>query len=212
MNIINKSSFKNEDEEDEKKEENKKEDDLLVKKLLKTRTILLNGEINKDLSQRIINNMLILEADDKDAPIKVFIDSPGGDLHAGYAIYDMLRFISCPIYTIGMGLIASAGALILLAPELDKRYALPNSMYLIHQPLIGGVLRGVEADIEIQAKEIEKAREHLNILISKKTNQELEKVITDTERDYWMDSKEAKDYNLVSSIVESREELNNLIK
>lgn len=190
----------------EEKEKSPKNDtpDAFNVKFLKTRQILLSGEINKALAEKVIKQLLILEADSSD-PIRIFIDSPGGDADAGYAIFDMIRFINAPVYTIGMGLVASAGALVLLAAPKERRIALPNSHYLIHQPLSG--IQGTATEIEIHAKEIEKLREKLNKLISFETGKDLEKVAEDTERDYWMNAEEALDYGLVSKIVKTRSEL-----
>jgi ATP-dependent Clp protease, protease subunit len=178
--------------------------DELAQKMLKTRTILLTGEVNKDLGEKIVKQLLLLEAD-SDEPIKLFIDSPGGDADAGYAIYDMIRFIKPDVYIVGMGLVASAGALILLAAPIDRRIALPNSHYLIHQPLSG--MKGVASDLQIHAEEVEKLRNKINELIAKETGQTVDKVSRDTDRDFWMSAQEAKDYGLVSKIVVTREEL-----
>ena len=176
----------------------------LIEKMLKTRTILLSGEIDKSLAERVVRQLLLLE-DLGDDPVHVFIDSPGGDADAGFAVYDMIRFIKPTVYTIGMGLVASAGALILLAADKDHRRGLPNSHYLIHQPLSG--MRGVATDIEIHAKEIERMRSRINHLISDATGKPLEQVEKDTDRDFWMNSDEARDYGLISGIITSRLEL-----
>ncbi len=178
--------------------------DALLAKFLKTRQILLTGEVNKALAEKIIRQLLILEADSSE-PIRVFIDSPGGDVDAGYAIFDMIRFIDAPVYTIGMGLVASAGALILLASPKERRIALPNSHYLIHQPLSG--IKGVATDIEIHAAEIEKVRVKINTLISHETGVDLEQVQKDTDRDYWMNAEEAQKYGLIGKIAGSRKDL-----
>ena len=178
--------------------------DPLMMKMLKTRSILLAGEVNKPLAERVVRSLLVLEAT-SDEPIKVFIDSPGGDVDAGYAIFDMIRFVNAPVWTIGMGLVASAGALILLAAPAERRVGLPNSHYLIHQPLSG--MRGVATDIEIHAKEIERARERINKLIAEETGKPLDQVSRDTDRDYWLNADEAKDYNLISRVVAKRSEL-----
>ena len=178
--------------------------DPLMLKMLKTRSILLSGEVNKQLAERVVRSLLVLEATSDD-PIKVFIDSPGGDVDAGYAIFDMIRFVNAPVWTIGMGLVASAGALILLAAPKDRRVGLPNSHYLIHQPLSG--MRGVATDIEIHAKEIERARERINQLIADETGKPLDQVARDTDRDYWLNAEEARDYNLISRITGTRKDL-----
>ena len=192
------------EEESEEKVENTKGSEALIGKLLETRQIMLSGEVNKALAEKIVNQLLILESNNDD-PIYVFIDSPGGDVDSGYAIFDMMRFIKAPVYTIGMGLVASAGALIFLAAPKDRRIALPNSHYLIHQPLSG--MRGVATDIEIHAQELEKAKEKINLLISEETGVKLEQVKKDTERDYWMNAQEALEYGLAGKIISKRTEL-----
>lgn len=190
--------------DDDKKEEKVEEPDMLMQKMLKTRTILLSGEINKALAEKVIKQLLLLEADGDD-PIKVFIDSPGGDANAGYAIFDMIRFVKPLVYTIGMGLVASAGALILLAAPKERRLAFANSSYMIHQPLSG--IRGVATEIEIHATEIEKLRVKLNKLISEETGNDIKQVELDTDRDCWLDGEEALEYGLVSKIVVTRSEM-----
>ncbi len=192
------------EDDDARRDDNERAGDMLVQKMLKTRTILVSGEINKGLAERVVRQLLLLE-DAADDPVRVFIDSPGGDADAGYAIFDVMRFITPRVYTIGMGLVASAGALILLAAEKDYRFGLPNSHYLIHQPISG--MLGVATDIEIHAREIERTRERINKLISEETGQELSKVEKDTDRDYWMGAEEAKDYGLISRIVKNRAEV-----
>ncbi len=195
---------------DDEDEEEKKEDDKKASgpdwsdKFLKTRTILLSGEVNKPLAERIVRQLLLLEAESAD-PIKVMIDSPGGDVDAGYAIFDMIRFVNAPVYTIGMGLVASAGALILLAAPKERRIGFPNSQYLIHQPLSG--MRGVATEIEIHAAQIEKVRLKLNKLIADETGQKLAQVEKDTDRDYWMAADEAVKYGLLSRVASKRAEL-----
>lgn len=190
--------------DEDKKEEKVEEPDMLMQKMLKTRTILLSGEINKALAEKVIKQLLLLEADGDD-PIKVFIDSPGGDANAGYAIFDMIRFVKPQVYTIGMGLVASAGALILLAATKDKRLAFANSSYMIHQPLSG--MRGVATEIEIHATEIEKMRVKINELIAEETGKDIKQVEIDTDRDCWLNGEEALEYGLVSKIVVTRSEM-----
>ncbi|MDR1277425.1 MAG: ATP-dependent Clp protease proteolytic subunit, partial [Treponema sp.] len=191
-------------EEDEDEDEDSKQagPDPLIQKMLKTRTILLSGEIKKDLAERTIRQLLLLE-DMGDDPIRIFIDSPGGDADAGYAIFDMIRFIKPPVWTIGMGLVASAAAIIQLASPRERRVGLPNSHYLIHQPLSG--IRGVATDIEIHARELDKLREKINRLIADETGNPLEQVEQDTDRDYWMSAEEAAKYGLISRIITRRE-------
>lgn len=194
--------YNNEEEQEQDKKQGPNE--MLVEKMMETRTLLLSGEVNKELAERVIRQLILLESKGDD-PIKVFIDSPGGDADAGYAIFDMMRFIKPEVYTVGMGLVASAGALVLLASPKEHRIALPNSHYLIHQPLSG--IRGVATEIEIHARELEKMREKINRLISKETGQDYEKVVKDTDRDFWMNADEAREYGLVSRIVTTRADL-----
>lgn len=192
------------DDEEDKKKPVKEDPDALILKFMKTRQVLLSGEINKDMAEKIIRQLLVLEAD-SEAPVYAFIDSPGGDVDAGFAIFDIIRFVKAPVYTVGMGLVASAAALILLAAPPEKRIALPNSHYLIHQPLSG--IRGVATEIEIHAQHLEKLREKLNNIIAGQTGKPLDVVRKDTDRDYWMNAEEAKDYGLISKIVQTRNEL-----
>lgn len=190
------------DEEDEKKQ---KAPEQFSEKFLKTRQIILTGEINKELADSIVRQLLILDSEDEKSPIYMYIDSPGGDVDAGFAIFDMIRFINAPVYLIGMGLIASAATLVLLAVDKEFRIGLPNSRYLIHQPL--GGMRGVATDIEIYAKDMEKIRVKLNSLIAEQTGTSLEQVTKDTERDFWLDSDEAVKYGLISKIISKKSEL-----
>ena len=174
------------------------------KKFLETRQILLSGEVNKALAEKIVRQLLVLEAA-SDKPIYIYIDSPGGDVDAGYAIFDMIRFVKAPVYCVGMGLVASAGALILLAADKSRRVGLPNSHYLIHQPLSG--IKGVATDIEIHAQELEKTKAKINDLIAQETGKPLEQVAKDTDRDYWLSATEALEYGLISKVVSKREDL-----
>lgn len=200
------TSIKNIVCEDEEEEDKKKESgpDPLAEKFLKTRQILLSGEINEENADKVVRQLLILEAD-SDEPIYIYIDSPGGDVDAGFAIFDTIRFINAPVYTIGWGLIASAAALILLAAPKERRLGLPHSHYLIHQPSSG--MKGVATDIEIHAAEIEKTKALLNEIIANETGTPLEKVAKDTDRDYWLNAEEAKSYGLISSVISKRSEL-----
>ena len=179
--------------------------DQLMQKFLNTRQIILSGEVNKELAEKVIRQLLILEADSASKPIYVYIDSPGGDVDAGFAIFDMIRFIKPPVYTIGMGLVASAGALILLAAPKNYRLGLPNSHYLIHQPLSG--IKGVATDIEIHAKEIEKIRVKINALIAEETGKDAAEVAKDTDRDYWLSADEAAAYGLILQVIKTRSDL-----
>ena len=192
-------------EETSKEKTNDSANEQLMQKFLNTRQIILSGEVNKDLAEKVIRQLLILEADSASKPIYVYIDSPGGDVDAGFAIFDMIRFIKPPVYTIGMGLVASAGALILLAAPKNYRLGLPNSHYLIHQPLSG--IKGVATDIEIHAKEIEKIRVKINALIAEETGKDVADVAKDTDRDYWLSADEAVNYGLILQVIKTRSDL-----
>ena len=191
---------------DEEKEDTKKiaAPDALAEKFLKTRQILLSGEINKELAEKFNKQLLLLEAD-SNKPVYVYIDSPGGDVTAGFAIYDMIRFVKCPVVLIGNGLIASAAALILLAVPQNMRVGLPNSEYLIHQPLSG--MRGTATDIQLHTANVKKTKAKINKIISEATGKDLKKVEADTDRDYWLDADEALEYGLISKIISNRDEL-----
>ena len=192
-------------EETSKEKTNESANEQLMQKFLNTRQIILSGEVNKELAEKVIRQLLILEADSASKPIYVYIDSPGGDVDAGFAIFDMIRFIKPPVYTIGMGLVASAGALILLAASKNYRLGLPNSHYLIHQPLSG--IKGVATDIEIHAKEIEKIRTKINALIAEETGKNAADVAKDTDRDYWLSADEAVNYGLILQVIKTRSDL-----
>ncbi len=189
-----------EDNQDKQVQENAGQYD----RLLKTRSLLLTGEINKEMADKLIKDLLVLEASGSE-PIKLYINSPGGDVDSGFAIYDMIRFISCPVTIIGMGLVASAAALVLLAVPAENRVGLANSSYLIHQPL--SEMKGNATDIEIHALQLEKIKAKINRIISEATGKSLEKVSHDTDRDYWLDANDAVQYGLISRIVENRSAL-----
>lgn len=181
-------------------EDTKKDNDIF----LKTRTVLIAGEIDKKMSEKVIRELLALE-NEGDDPIRVFIDSPGGDVDAAFAIFDTIRFIKPKVIMVAVGLAASAGALILLAGEKENRFGFPNSHYMIHQPLSG--IRGVATDIQIHAAELEKTRQKLNRLIAEETGRSEEQVEKDTDRNYWLSAEEAAEYGLISKIVSRRNEL-----
>jgi ATP-dependent Clp protease protease subunit len=192
------------DDDDEPKAPQHRPEEALAERFLKTRTILLSGEIDKESSERFIRQLLLLESLGSET-ITVLIDSPGGDVDAGYAIFDMIRFVAAPVRIVGMGLVASAAALVLLAVPKDRRLGLTNSHYLIHQPLSG--IRGVATEIEIHARELEKTRERVNRVIADETGQSIERVRKDTDRDFWMNAEEAIPYGLISRIATTRADL-----
>lgn len=196
-------TFAEEQEEEEEKEE-KKGFTPLNQKLMESRTILLFGEIDMEMAQRITGQLLVL-ASDSDEPIKLIINSPGGHVESGDTIYDMIRFVQAPVKVIGTGWVASAGALIYAAAEKENRYSLPNTRFLLHQPMGGA--RGQATDIAIEAEEILKMRRRLNEVFARQTGQPVEKVEEDTDRNFWMSAIEAKEYGLVSEIIESIDDL-----
>ena len=161
-------------------------------------------KINQKVAKDVTQNLMLLAAENDD-PIKLFINSQGGHVESGDTIFDMIRFIKPTVKIIGTGWVASAGALIYAATEKENRYSLPNTRYMIHQPM-GGV-RGQASDIAIEAEEIMKMRERLNQTFADQTGQTIDQVRKDTLRNYWMSAKEAKDYGLVNEIIQSVSEL-----
>ena len=190
---------------EEQKSEKKQGQDSLLDKLLATRQIVVSGEVNEELVEKIVKQLLILEAD-SDKPIYLYIDSPGGAIDDGFGLYDMIRFINAPVYTVGMGLIASMGVTLFLSVPKERRLSLPNSHFLIHQPLMGNS-HGVASDIQITAQEISKSRDTLTKLIADACGKDFETVKKDTERDHWLTAQEALEYGLVGKIVSSRHDL-----
>ena len=181
-----------------------KPDPSLGDRLLKNRIVMISGEINKDRADDFARQMLVLDSESSD-PIYVYINSPGGDVDSGFAIYDMIRFVNSPVTIVGMGLVASAAALIFLAVPSERRVGFPNSTYLIHQPL--SQLKGVAIDVAIYADKIEALRHKLDQVIADATGKSRDEVEADTERDCWMSVEEAMDYGLLSRIVSSRSEI-----
>lgn len=171
----------------------------IYSRLLKDRIILLGTEINDDVANVIVAQLLFLESDDPDKDINIYINSPGGSVTAGLAIYDTMQYVKPKVSTICVGQAASMGAVLLLAGAKGKRYSLPNSRIMIHQPMGGA--RGQATDIDIQAKEILRMRAKLNELIVKHTGTPLDRVERDTERDYFMGPVEAKQYGIIDEVV-----------
>ncbi|WP_437870773.1 ATP-dependent Clp protease proteolytic subunit [Sorangium sp. So ce363] len=169
--------------------------------LLRSRTVLIFGEITSELAQVTTAQLLALASDDGEKPIRILIHSPGGHVESGDTIHDVIRFIRPEVKVIGTGWVASAGALIFVAARRENRFALPNTRFLLHQPL-GGV-RGPASDIEIEAAQIMAARERLNRIFAEATGQTAAKIARETERNLWMTAPEAQEYGLVHRIVES---------
>ena len=172
-------------------------------RLLKDRIIYLGLPIDDELANVMVAQLLFLEAEDADRDIIMYVNSPGGDITAGLAVYDTMQYVRPPVSTICVGAAASMGALLLCAGAKGKRYALPNSTMMIHQPL--GGFRGQASDIEIQAREILKLKEVTNRIISRHTGVPMEQVTRDTDRDRYLTAQEAKDYGLVDEVLKPRD-------
>ena len=171
----------------------------IYSRLLKDRIIFLGSVIDDDIANLVIAQMLFLEADDPDKDIYLYINSPGGSVTAGMAIYDTMQYIRCEVSTICVGLAASMGAFLLAAGAKGKRKALPNSEIMIHQPM--GGMQGQASDIKIHAEQILKTRQKLNEILAKRTGNPIEKIALDTERDNFMDAQEAYEYGIIDEIV-----------
>ncbi|CAM4113069.1 MULTISPECIES: ATP-dependent Clp endopeptidase proteolytic subunit ClpP [Campylobacter] len=172
----------------------------IYSRLLKDRIIMLSGEINDDLAASIVAQLLFLEAEDPQKDIYLYINSPGGVVTSGFSIYDTMNYIKADVSTICIGQAASMGAFLLSCGTPGKRFALPNSRIMIHQPLGGA--RGQATDIEIQAKEILRLKAILNDILAKNTKQKLSKIEKDTDRDFFMSAVEAKEYGLIDKVLE----------
>ena len=166
--------------------------------LFKARTVLVFGEIDMRLAERVTAQLTALAAE-SDKPVRMIINSPGGHVESGDTIHDMIRFCGAPVKVIGTGWVASAGAHIFLGAEKVNRLCLPNTRFLLHQPM-GGV-RGQASDIEIEAEEMLKMRERVNRMIARETGQSYERIVKDTERNFWMNAEAAKEYGIVSRII-----------
>lgn len=177
---------------------------FMDEKLFKSRCLTIFGEINDKIARSITERLLAL-ASENDEPITLYISSPGGHVESGDVVYDIIKFIKPVVRVIGTGWVASAAATIYLAADKENRFALPNTRFLIHQPLGGS--RGDATDIAIQAEQMVKTRSRINQLIAEETGQPLDKVAQDTDRDYWMTVDEALSYGIVSKIVNSIEQL-----
>ena len=174
----------------------------IYSRLLKDRIVMLSGEIHDELAASIVAQLLFLEAEDPDKDIYLYINSPGGVITSGFSIYDTMNYIKCDVSTICVGMAASMGAFLLCAGAEGKRFALPNSEIMIHQP--SGGTQGQATDIEIQAKRILRMKKDLNEILAKRTGKSLEQIGIDTERDNFMSAKEAMEYGLIDRVIENR--------
>lgn len=182
----------------------------IYSRLLKDRIIFLGTQVSDDVANLIVAQLLFLESDDPEKDINFYINSPGGSVTAGMAIYDTMQYIKPDISTVCIGQAASMASLLLAAGTKGKRYSLPNSRIMIHQPLGGA--QGQASDIEIQAKEILRMKETLNQMLASHTDQDIKKIRKDTDRDYFMSGEEAKKYGLIDQVVTNRGELETLDK
>ncbi|MCR5586344.1 MAG: ATP-dependent Clp endopeptidase proteolytic subunit ClpP [Lachnospiraceae bacterium] len=174
----------------------------IYSRLLQDRIVILSNEVNDDIASLIVSQLLFLESQDSTKDISLYINSPGGSVTAGFAIYDTMNYIKCDVSTICMGMAASMGAFLLSGGAKGKRFALPNSSIMIHQP--SGGARGQETEIRIVAEEILKTRKRLNQILADNTGKALDVIEADTERDNYMTAQEAKDYGLIDEIIKSR--------
>lgn len=172
----------------------------IYSRLLKERIIFLSGEINNEMADLIVAQLLFLEAEDPDKDIQIYINSPGGSVSAGFAIYDTMQYIKPDVSTICVGLAASMGAFLLTSGTKGKRYALPNADIMIHQPL--GGTQGQAEDIRIQAEKILEIRKRINNILSEKTGQDIEIINRDTDRDYYLNAEDAVKYGLIDKVME----------
>lgn len=179
----------------------------IYSRLLKDRVVFLGGPIDDEVANVIVAQMLFLSNEDPQADIHFYVNSPGGSVSAGLAIYDTMQFLRCDVATYCVGVSASMGAILLCGGAKGKRYALPNSRVLLHQPLIGGVMQGAATDLSIEAKEILRLRDVLYGIIRKHTGADIKKIEKDCDRNLWLDPVEATEYGLVDKILERQPEM-----
>ncbi len=179
----------------------------LDQRIYESRIVQISGPVSSQLAHQVNRQLLALEREAADRPIYLYVNSPGGEVTSGFAIYDTARFIQPEIYTLVTGLAASMGSIIALAAEKKNRLALPNAKFLIHQPLISGVLQGSASELEIHAKDIIKTKRRINELYAEETGRTVEEVEAATDRDNWLDASEALEFGLISRIVNRRNEI-----
>lgn len=180
----------------------------LLDRLMETRTVLISEGVSSDLTEKILPRLLLLEAEDPKAPVKVLINSPGGAVDDGFAIYDMMRYIACPVTSVCIGLAASAATIILLGGDKGRRLALPNTRILLHQP--SQSMRGVASDVEISGNEILRIRARINDLLAAECGKSVEQVQTDLNRDFWLSAQGAVDYGLLDKVIATAAEADSL--
>lgn len=189
-----------------KKKQEEEKDESLSQQLLDTRTIIISDSVDSKLADKVIQQILLLEKLDPKGEIKILINSPGGEVHSGFAIYDMLKFVSCPITTVVIGLAASMGSILSLVGDDGRRFILPNAKVMIHQPLLQGA-EGQTTDLEIHSRQILKTRQLIAEMYAQKANKEMSQILDNMDRDYWMSASEAVEYGLIDKIIDSRSQL-----
>ncbi len=191
----------------EEKNEDNGELDSISSKLLKSRTVIISQQVDAKLSAKVLSQLVLLEQEGPELPITVFINSPGGEIFSGFAIFDMLKFITCPVTTVVTGFAASMGSILSLAADEGRRFAMPQAKIMIHQPLLMGY-QGRASECEIQAREILKTRDHLVKLYADQTGKSHEEIKKALDRDNWFTAEEALEYGLLDKVVHSRSGLN----
>ena len=199
--VINKKSRLDDEEE---KSADRETPNFIEKQLFKKRHVLITGGIDDKIARATCERLLAL-ASESNEPINVFVSSPGGHVESGDMIHDMIRFVDCPVRTIGSGWVASAGALIFVAADKENRLCLPNTRFLLHQP--SGGMGGSASDVAIQAEQIIKMRERLNRIFAEATGQPLAQIEKDTDRDHWLTPQEALDYGLLGRVIQSSNDI-----
>ncbi len=200
----------NEPEEQKKSGDDDRFESLLLSKMVEERVIFMSEDVNAQSAKKVINQLLLLDATARGKPIHLFINSPGGEIYSGLAIFDMINFIESEVITIASGLVASMGTTILVSGQRKRRFALPNARLMIHQPW--GGIRGAASDVDIQAQEILKLKDLTIGILAERTGQEKEKIEADINRNFWMSATEAKEYGLVDHVIASRQELTHILE
>lgn len=191
-------------------EEEKKEgssDGFFEKQFIEQRKVIISESIDQKVAERVIKTLFLLDGIDNQKPITVIINSPGGEVFSGFAIYDVMQIIKSPVITLVTGFAASMGSIVMLGSKKGKRYATANSKILIHQPLIGGFFEARATEIEIQAKEIQETKERIINIYEEETKQPRDKIAKDIELDYWMTAEEAVNYGLIDKIIKSMDQV-----
>ncbi len=189
----------------ESNEENEELEDM-ASKLLKSRTVVISQQVDSKLTAKVLSQLVLLEQEGMEEPITVFINSPGGEIFSGFAIFDMLNFIACPVTTIVTGFAASMGSILSLAADKGRRFSMPQAKIMIHQPLLMGY-QGRASECEIQAREILKTRDHLVNLYAEHTGKSQKEIKKALDRDNWFSAEEALEYGLIDKVIHSRSEL-----